>query len=76
MPRDIVMAQSGLTGGWCESCMMYGLAVARLDNSRRMITNSIVSALVALSVLTGVATTANAFDAKKFWDEHPSGSQR
>ena len=56
--------------------MMYGLAVARLDNSRRMILKTIVSALVALSVLTGVATTANAFDAKKFWDEHPSGSQR
>ena len=30
---------------------------------------SIVSALIALSVLTGVAASANAFDAKSFYEE-------
>ena len=38
---------------------------------------TIISALVAVSVLAGIAAApASAFDAKKFWDEHPSGSQR
>ena len=37
---------------------------------------SIASALVALSVLAGMAAPTSAFDARKFWDEHPSGSQR
>ena len=32
---------------------------------------TLVSALVALSVLAGIAAPASAFDAKKFWDEHP-----
>jgi hypothetical protein len=37
---------------------------------------TLVSALVALSVLAGIAATpAAAFDAKKFWDEHPSSGQ-
>jgi hypothetical protein len=40
-----------------------------------MIMKTLVSALVALSVLAGIAAPASAFDAKKFWDEHPSGSQ-
>ena len=30
---------------------------------------TIISALVALSVLTGVAASANAFDAKSFYDQ-------
>ena len=30
---------------------------------------TIVSALIALSVLTGVAASANAFDAKSFFEE-------
>ena len=37
---------------------------------------TIVSALIALSVLAGVAGSANAFDVKKFWDEHPTSGQR
>ena len=37
---------------------------------------TIVSALVALSVLAGIAAPASALDAKKFWDEHPTGSER
>jgi hypothetical protein len=37
---------------------------------------TIVSALIALSVLAGVAGPANALDAKKFWDEHPTGGER
>ncbi len=36
---------------------------------------SVISALVALSVLAGIAAPASAFDAKKFWDEHPSSGQ-
>jgi hypothetical protein len=42
-----------------------------------MIMKTLVSALVALSVLAGIAAApASALDAKKFWDEHPTGSER
>jgi sterol desaturase/sphingolipid hydroxylase (fatty acid hydroxylase superfamily) len=41
-----------------------------------MIMKTIVSALVALSVLAGIAAPASALDAKKFWDEHPTSGQR
>jgi len=37
---------------------------------------TIVGVLVALCVLAGVAGSANALDAKKFWDEHPTGGER
>ena len=37
---------------------------------------TIVSALIALSVLAGVAGWANALDVKKFWDEHPTSGER
>jgi hypothetical protein len=30
---------------------------------------AIVSVLIALSVLSGVATTASAFDSKNFWEQ-------
>ena len=41
--------------------MLYGLAVARLDISRRMIMRkTLTSLLAALSVLSGIATAANA----------------
>ena len=33
---------------------------------------TIVSASLALSVLTGVAASANAFDAKTFYEQHDS----
>ena len=37
---------------------------------------TLVSALLALSVLAGIAAApAAAFDAKKFWDEHPTRGQ-
>jgi hypothetical protein len=37
---------------------------------------TLVSALLALSVLAGIASApAAAFDAKKFWDEHPTSGQ-
>src|SRR6185295_18974653 len=39
------------------------------SNTRRMIMKTIISALVALSVLSGVAATAYAFDAKSFYQE-------
>ena len=34
-----------------------------------MIMKTILSAIVALSVLTGVAASANAFDAKSFYEQ-------
>ena len=37
---------------------------------------TIVSVLIALSVLVGVAAPANALDAKRFWDEHPTSGER
>jgi ABC-type uncharacterized transport system permease subunit len=37
---------------------------------------TIVSALIALSVLAGIAGSANALDVKKFWDEHPTSGER
>ncbi len=37
---------------------------------------TIVSALIALSVLVGIAGSANALDAKRFWDEHPTSGER
>ena len=37
---------------------------------------TIVSALVALSVLAGIAAPASAFDAKKFWGAHPTSGSR
>jgi hypothetical protein len=40
------------------------------------IMKTIVSALIALSVLAGIAAPASALDAKKFWDEHPTSSER
>jgi hypothetical protein len=40
--------------------MMCGLAVARLNKSRRMIMKTIASLLIGLSVIAGVATQANA----------------
>ena len=40
-----------------------------LKNIRRLIMKTILSAIVALSVLTGVAASANAFDAKSFYEQ-------
>jgi hypothetical protein len=40
--------------------VIYGLAIVRLDNLRKMIMKTIVSGLVALFVLAAVATPASA----------------
>jgi hypothetical protein len=40
-----------------------------------MTMKTIISALVALSVLAGIAAPASALDAEKFWAEHPSSGQ-
>lgn len=46
------------------------------EKLRRSIMKTIVSALVALSVLAGIAAApASAFDAKQFWAEHPTSGQ-
>jgi len=37
---------------------------------------SILSALLALSVLVGVAGSASALDAQKFWQEHSTSGER
>jgi hypothetical protein len=41
-----------------------------------MIMKTILSAIVALSVLTGVAASANAFDAKSFYAQFEGNSTR
>jgi hypothetical protein len=37
---------------------------------------TILSALIALAVLAGAAGSANALDAKRFWDAHPTSGER
>jgi hypothetical protein len=37
---------------------------------------TILSAIIALSVLTGVAASANAFDTQKFWQDHATSGER
>ena len=37
---------------------------------------TIVSALIALSLLAGVAGSTNALDVTKFWDEHLTSGER
>ena len=37
---------------------------------------TILSALIALSVLVGVAGPTECTDAKRFWDEHPTSGER
>jgi hypothetical protein len=37
---------------------------------------ALVSALIALVVVAGGTGPANALDAKKFWDDHPTSGQR
>ena len=49
---------------------MYGVAVARLDNSRREIMKNIASALAALAVRAVIASiAARAMDAKTVYDQ-------
>ena len=38
-------------------------------NHRRSVMKTILATLIALSVLTGVAASANAFDARSFYEE-------
>jgi hypothetical protein len=52
------------------------IAAKANEEAGATIMKTIVSALVALSVLAGIAAPASALDAKKFWDEHPTGSER
>jgi hypothetical protein len=43
---------------------------------RRMIMKTILSALLALSVLAGIASSASAFDSDKFWKDHATSGER
>jgi hypothetical protein len=43
--------------------------VVRAAQSGSSVMKTILSALIALSVLTGVAASANAFDAKSFYEQ-------
>jgi hypothetical protein len=52
-------------------CVPICLAERRMKGMK-----TIVSVLVALSVLAGVAGSVNALDAKQFWDEHPTSGER
>jgi hypothetical protein len=37
---------------------------------------TIISAVLALSVLAGIASSASALDADRFWKEHPTSGER
>ena len=37
---------------------------------------TIISAVLALLVLAGTASSGSAFDADKFWKEHPTSGER
>jgi hypothetical protein len=41
-----------------------------------MIMKTILSALLALSVLAGIASSASAFDSDKFWKDHATSGER
>jgi hypothetical protein len=45
------------------------LAPDRTKQSRRTIMKTLVSAFLALSVLTGIAASASAFDPKSFYEQ-------
>jgi hypothetical protein len=45
------------------------MALAASPNQRSSVMKTIITVLVALSALTGVAASANAFDAKSFYEE-------
>jgi hypothetical protein len=72
----LVIGQWGLNAICHESCTLYGPAVARFDKSRRMVMKIIFSALLAVSVLAGIASSASAFDADRFWKEHATSGER
>ena len=50
-------------------CEQQRLAPDRTKQSRGTIMKTLVSALLALSVLTGVTASASAFDAKSFYEQ-------
>jgi hypothetical protein len=58
-----------------RSCKPHHIAHASSNDSHtpnkvwRMIMKTLLSAVLALTVLTGVAASANAFDAKTFYQE-------
>lgn len=37
---------------------------------------AIISAVLALSVLAGIASSASALDVERFWKEHPTSGER
>jgi hypothetical protein len=41
-----------------------------------MIMKTILSALLALSVLAGIAASASAFDGDQFWKDHATSGER
>jgi hypothetical protein len=41
-----------------------------------MIMKTILSAILALSVLAGIASSANAFDGNRFWQDHATSGER
>ena len=58
---------------WCERPSVAGERATMVwpvpPNPGVPVMKTILSALIALSVLTGVAASANAFDAKSFYEE-------
>jgi hypothetical protein len=41
-----------------------------------MIMKAVICAVLALSVLAGIASSASAFDADRFWKDHPTSGER
>jgi hypothetical protein len=66
MPRSSTSGLTAITSDWSANTE----AAANQLSKRRMIMKTILSALVALSVIAGVAGTANAaLDAKTFFEQ-------
>ena len=65
MPRSSTSGLTAITSDWSANTE----AAADQLSKRRMIMKTILSALVALSVIASVAGTANALDAKTFFEQ-------
>ena len=69
VPAAEAPAETGLGVNTSESWMARGLAIAGQTKPRRSAMKTIISALIALSLLGLVTPPASAFDTKTFWDQ-------
>ena len=67
---DATAVEWGIGSEARESCMIFGRAIARRANPRRIAMKTMVTTLIALSVFGLVASApARAFDAKAFYEQ-------